>query len=273
MILHIPFICQQNFLKKYSFIKSIENATHVVLPRQEKAQNKMSRKQSSLLGLYNQRLKEAEGIFAAEPAPLKLQSDTIKGLSDYVSALGRMAGDSRHQIYAVRELLDDIGSHLPWTGSADMQGKAIDQANRELRHMTARQPIRFTRLLLGGERGPADSTFLPGLVTQADELLATDFFDDMNCRYGSYEKWPALCTVYTGGGRGHYFAALAREMPVISISTPKSCSLRSRLSPLLHLEIRTGRAHRHGPSITYVLRATGSALLHSRVSAHSLSFP
>lgn len=85
-----------------------------------------------------------------------------------------------------------------------MQGKAIDQANRELRHLTARQPIRFTRLLLGGERGPADSTFLPGLVTQADELLATDFFDDMNCRYGSYEKWPALCTVYTGGGRDHY---------------------------------------------------------------------
>lgn len=160
--------------------------------------------QSSLLELYNQRLEEAEGIFAAEPAPLKLQSDTIQGLSDYVSALSHRAGDNRHQIHAVRELLDDIGSHLPWTGSADMQGMAIDQANRELRRLTARQPIRFTRLLLGGERGPADSTFLPGLVTQADAILATDFFDDMSCRYGGYEKWPALCTVYTGGGRGHY---------------------------------------------------------------------
>ena len=160
--------------------------------------------QSSLLELYNQRLKEAEGIFAAEPAPLKLQSDTIQGLSDYVSALSGMAGDSRHQIYAVRELLDDIGSHLPWTGSADTQGKAIDQANRELRHMTARQPIRFTRLLLGWETGPAGSTFLPGCVTQADEIMSSDFFDDMICRYGGYEKWPALCTVYTGGGRGHY---------------------------------------------------------------------
>ena len=160
--------------------------------------------QSPLLDLYNQRLKEAESIFAAEPTPLKLQSDTIQGLSEYVSTLSRTAGDNRHQIFAVRELLDDIGSHLPWTGSADLQGKAIDQANRELRHLTARQPIRFTRLLLGGERGPADSTFLPGLVTQADEILATDFFEDMRWQHSDYEKWPALCTVYAGGGRGHY---------------------------------------------------------------------
>ena len=166
--------------------------------------DELNGEQSSLLELYNQRLKEAEGIFAAETALPKLQSDTIKSLSEYVSALSRMAGDSRHQIYAVRELLDDIGSHLPWTGSADMQGKAIDQANRELRHLTAQQPIRFTRLLLGGERGPADSTFLPGLVTQADEILATDFFEDMRWQHSGYEKWPALCTVYTGGGRGHY---------------------------------------------------------------------
>ena len=161
-------------------------------------------KESSLLGLYNQRLKDAEGVFGAEPASLQLQQDTIKGLSEYVSALSRAAGDNRRQIFAVRELLDDIGSHLPWTGSADIQGKVLDQTNRELRHKTAQQPIRFTRLLLGGERGPADSTFLPGLVTQADEILATDFFDDMRWRYGDYEKWPALCTIYTGGGMGHY---------------------------------------------------------------------
>ena len=166
--------------------------------------DELNGEQSSLLELYNQRLKEAEGIFAAEPAPLQVQRDTIQGLSEYVSTLSRMAGDSRRQIYAVRELLDDMGSHLPWAGSGNRIGETINQANRELRHMTARQPIRFTRLLLGGERGPADSTFLPGLVTQADEILATDFFDDMSCRYGGYEKWPALCTVYTGGGRGRY---------------------------------------------------------------------
>ena len=79
----------------------------------------------------------------------------------------------------------------------------IGQANRELRRMTAQQPIRFTRLLLGWERGPAGSTFLPGLVTQADEILASDFFDEMRWRHG-YDKWPALCVAYTGGGRGHY---------------------------------------------------------------------
>ncbi len=166
--------------------------------------DELNGEKSALLDLYNQRLKEAEGIFAAEPSPLKLQKATINSLSEYVSALSHRACDSRHQIYAVRELLDDIGLHLPWTGSADLQGKAIDQANRELRHLTARQPIRFTRLLLGGETDPGGSTFLPGLVTQADEILATDFFDEMRWRHGDIEKWPALCTVYTGGRRGHY---------------------------------------------------------------------
>lgn len=158
----------------------------------------------ALIGIYNQRLKDAEGVFGAEPASLQLQRDTVKGLSEYVSALSRATGDNRREMFAVRELLDDIGSHLPWAGSTNIQGKVLDKANRELRRKTAQQPIRFTRLLLGGERGPADSTFLPGLVTQADEILATDFFDDMRWRYGDYEKWPALCTVYTGGGRGQF---------------------------------------------------------------------
>lgn len=163
----------------------------------------MSSGRSLLLDLYHQRMKEAEALIAAEPAPLQLQRDTIKELSKYVSALSRMAGDNRHEIFAVRELLDDMGSHLPWAGSSDTQSKVIDQANRELRRMTAQQPIRFTRLLLGWERGPAGSTFLPGLVTQADEILASDFFDEMRWRHG-YDKWPALCVAYTGGGRGHY---------------------------------------------------------------------
>lgn len=166
--------------------------------------DELNGEKSALLDLYNQRLKEAEGVFGAEPTSLRLQRDTVKGLSKYVSALSRTDGDNRHQIFAVRELLDDIGSHLPWGGSTDIQGKVLDKANRELRRQTAQQPIRFTRLLLGGECGPADSTFLPGLVTQADEVLATDFFDDMCWRYGDYEKWPALCTVYTGGGRAQF---------------------------------------------------------------------
>jgi hypothetical protein len=159
---------------------------------------------TALLDLFNQRLKEAEGVFGVETASLQLQLDTIKDLSEYVRTLSRMTGDNRHQIFAVRELLDDIGSHLPWAGSTDIQNKVIDQANRELRRMTAQQPIRFTRLLLGGERGPAGSTFLPGLVTQTDEILATDFFDEMRWRHGDIAKWPAFCTVYSGGGRGYY---------------------------------------------------------------------
>ena len=154
---------------------------------------------ASLLGLYNQRLKEAEGIPTPEPAPLQLQRDTIRGLSEYVSAQSRAAGDNRRRIFVVRELLDDMGSHLPWAGSVDTWEEAIGQANRELRHMTALQPIRFTRVLLGWEGGPMDSAFLPGLVMEADEILASDFYAEMRWRYGGYEKWPALCTVYAGG--------------------------------------------------------------------------
>lgn len=158
---------------------------------------------TALLDLFNQRLKEAEGVFGVETASLQLQLDAINGLSEYVRTLSRMTGDNRHQIFAVRELLDDIGSHLPWAGSTDIQNKVIDQANRELRRKTAQQPIRFTRLLLGWEGGPMDSTFLPGLVTQADEIHASDFLDEMRWRHG-YDKWPALCTVYAGGGIGHF---------------------------------------------------------------------
>lgn len=156
--------------------------------------------QPLLLGLYNHRLKEAEGLIATEPAPLKLQKATVNGLSEYVSALSRMAGDNRRKIFAVRELLDDMGSHLPWAGSGDKIGDVIDQANRELRRMTARQPIRFTRLLLGWETGPADSAFLPGCITQADEILSSNFFDEIRWRYRDIDTWPALCTIYAGGG-------------------------------------------------------------------------
>lgn len=159
----------------------------------------MDNQGSTLLDLYNQRLKEAEGVFAVEPAPLRLQRDTIRGLSEYVSEQSRAAGDNRRRIFVVRELLDDIGSHLPWAGSVVTWEKAIDQANHELRRLTAQQPIRFTRVLLGWEGGPIDSAFLPGLVTEADEILASDFYDEMRGRYGGYEKWPALCTVYAGG--------------------------------------------------------------------------
>lgn len=152
-----------------------------------------------LLNLYYQRLKEAEGIFPAEPASPKLQQDAIKGLSEFVRELSQMAGDNRQRIYAARELLTGMGSHLPWAGSADIQCKVLDQANRELRRMTAQQPIRFTRVLLGWEKGPSGSTFLPGMVTQADEILASDFFYEMRWRHGDYERWPALCNVYSGG--------------------------------------------------------------------------
>lgn len=156
----------------------------------------------SLLTLYNQRMEQAGKAFATEPASPQLQQDTIKGLAEYVRGLANTGSDTRRQIYAARELLEDMASHLPWAKSADSLDRARDQTDRELRRMTALQPIRFTRVLLGWETGPCVSAFLPGSVRQESDIRASDFFDEMSWRYGTQIDWPALCTVYAGRGGG-----------------------------------------------------------------------
>lgn len=167
----------------------------------------------SLLKVYDQRKEQAGKASTAEPAPLQLQLDTIKGLAEYVTKLAGTGSDTRRQIYAVREILEDMASHLPWARSADSLDRARDQANRELVRMTARQPIRFTRVLLGWEIGPCASAYLPGSVRHESEIRASDIFDELTWSYGQQFDWPALCIVYAGGG-GNYWLRDADDFDV-----------------------------------------------------------
>ncbi len=66
--------------------------------------------------------------------------------------------------------------------------------------MTARMPIRFTRILLGGERGPCESDFVSGAVTDADAVKATALYERMCSQYPEVAEWPAICTVCVGRG-------------------------------------------------------------------------
>lgn len=94
---------------------------------------------------FDQRLAQARGSFAAEPATVQSQKETIRELQCYLSAVEAAGDDRRRQIAVVRDLLEDMASHLPWAGVSNGLHDAYDQSASMLRHMTARMPIRFTR--------------------------------------------------------------------------------------------------------------------------------
>lgn len=65
--------------------------------------------------------------------------------------------------------------------------------------MTAPMPIRFTRILLGGDAGPHwESGFVSGSVTSTEAVKHTAVYQDAVRKYPEVSSWPALCTVYVG---------------------------------------------------------------------------
>lgn len=67
--------------------------------------------------------------------------------------------------------------------------------------MTAQMPIRFTRILLGGDAGPHwASGFVSGSVTDAEAVKQTSVYQETARNYPEVTVWPALCTVYVGRG-------------------------------------------------------------------------
>ncbi len=67
--------------------------------------------------------------------------------------------------------------------------------------MTARMPIRFTRVLLGGDAGPHwASGFVPGAVKDIETVKQTDVYAEAVQIYPEITEWPTLCTVYVGRG-------------------------------------------------------------------------
>lgn len=132
------------------------------------------------------------------PAP-QLQQKTIRNLRRFVSALEAAGGDRRHQVNMVWKLLDDMSSHLPWTGKGNGFGQALDEAELALCRITARMPICFTRVLLGGDAGPHwVSGFVSGSMTDAEAVKQTAVYRDALQQYPVVKEWPALCTVCAG---------------------------------------------------------------------------
>lgn len=150
---------------------------------------------------FDRRLEAARGCSAVETLPTREQAVLIRGLSRYISALETAVGDRRRQIAVVRDLLEDMASYLPWTGAGNGLDLARDGAERALVRMTAQMPIRFTRVLLGGDAGPFwESGFVSGCAVDDESVKRSSVYQNAIRKYPEITDWPALCTVYVGHG-------------------------------------------------------------------------
>ncbi len=154
-----------------------------------------------LMERYDRRLEDARGFSAAETLPAKEQAALIRGLRQYVSALEATGEDRRRQIAVVGELLEEIAVHLSWNDHGSGLSLARDEADRALVRITAQMPIRFTRILMGGDAGPHwASGYAPGAVTDAGALKQTAVYQEAVRDFPEVKSWPAICTVYMGRG-------------------------------------------------------------------------
>ena len=149
---------------------------------------------------FDQRLEDARGRAAVETLPLKEQVALIRDLSRYVSALEAIGDDRRRQVGAVGELLEDMTLHRGWGLAGNGLFHARQQVESTLLRMTAQMPIRFTRVLLGGERGPCESDFVSGVVADAVAVRETELYKRMTRQHPEVTEWPSICTVYVGQG-------------------------------------------------------------------------
>lgn len=151
---------------------------------------------------FDHQMERARGSSATQPAPYQLRRDTIRAIGGYLSGLESAGGDRRRQIAVVRDLLEDMSTHLPWAAGSNELVDALDRAERMLPRMTAAiAPIRFTRVLLGWETGPCESCYVSGAVTTPEQVMDTQLYRELSRRYPEVTDWPVVCVVYHGGGR------------------------------------------------------------------------
>ena len=154
-----------------------------------------------LLQSFERRLTDAHSASAVAVLSPGGQKHMIRSLDRYVSALGCMEGDQRSRIFHARELLEEVCAYLPWNPDANGARSARDRAWEQLQRAVAQRPIRFTRVLLGGELDPGGVEFLPGMVNDEKSVRRTQEFQRLTVEYPKREEWPALCVVCMGGGR------------------------------------------------------------------------
>lgn len=154
-----------------------------------------------LMEQYDRRLDDARGRSAAEPLPPKEQAALIRELGKFVSALETTGDDRRRQVAVIGELLDDMFTHLPWGYREYGICQAREQAESALLRMTARMPIRFTHIVLGGDAGPRwASGFVSGCATGADAVRQSSVYQEAAGKYPEVENWATLCVAYVGRG-------------------------------------------------------------------------
>ena len=151
-------------------------------------------------GILDQRLEEADNAFAMIPLSLPEKHHMIQSLCRYVDGLERLDGDQRARVKDVARLLDDISACLSWDASRIGVYPARDQAEAQLLRMTVRRPIRFTRVLIGGDFDPGGVEFMPGLVNDAKGVRGAQLFQQVCREYPERKEWPAICTVCLGNG-------------------------------------------------------------------------
>jgi len=150
---------------------------------------------------YDRELEEARGCYFIIPATLATQRDTILSLRRYVAALEGTGQDRRRQVLAVRDLLEDMDCHQLWGGMRNGLDVALDATYHAVLHMTARLPIRFTRVLLGGDTGPFwECGFVSGTVTDAEQVRKTTVYESALQKHPEIKEWPVICTVCVGHG-------------------------------------------------------------------------
>ncbi len=156
---------------------------------------------SRLMEQFDLELEQARGCFFFVPATTQMQKDTIRELRQFVAALEAAGDDQRRQIAVVGHLLEDMGTHRSWGLAENGLSRAWEETESALVRMTAQMPIRFTRILLGGDAGPHwVSGFVSGCVKDTEAVKETAVYQDAVRNYPEVTDWPALCTVYVGRG-------------------------------------------------------------------------
>ncbi len=148
---------------------------------------------------FDHRLEAARGAFAAAPLNPFEQKHMIQSLCEYVNGMEELEGDQRGRVMDVKKLLEDITACLSWDISRSGVYPARDQVEGQLLRMVVRRPIRFTRILVGGDIGPGGMEFLSGCVDSVDSVRSTRIFQELASNYPGRKEWPAMCTVCLGG--------------------------------------------------------------------------
>lgn len=152
----------------------------------------------AVVSQFELRLYLAKEHAATELSSSEIQRNTIQALRGYASALEHAEGDHRLQLLDVRELLTDMSLDHLWGGRDEGLRRTRDEVDAALVHVTARQPVRFTRILLGPETGPCESGYAPGKVTTPQEVRASEFYQRFCEQHPERKSWPALCVTYAG---------------------------------------------------------------------------